>query len=727
MKRITLLCFNALVLAAALVAGPAHAVTSSADIFNAKQSLQNTAQASTPATPPTGSGKLYFKTDGLLYMLDDAGTETQIQPVLPSSDATAVVKGSADATKLLRFEIDGFTTGVTRVITWPDQNLDLGANQTKLDGIETAADVTDATNVDNAGAVMESDYNANTILKADSDNTPTVLQVDEQEILCRPQSGSIDGCTAAQIKVILALTNVQDIKVNLNAAGAPSVTDDDVAGYAVGSQWVDVSNDKVYNCVDSSTGAAVWVDITAGASGGDPDQNLFQTITTDTGTDSAADTTTDTLVLSGGTGIRTDSDGTTDTITISACDDDGDTCLKTEESADEDVIRFDTAGTQRGMFDANGLSLAAGESVNEFSADEALAGNSDDAVPTEQAVKAYVDNQTDRNQTNIINTAYRMAQATGLACIRQVDGFVDAFADETCVDTGGSTNQLYNSTSDFYYAGAGTASDTFTATLDADNVGNDNDSHRQVIPASAISTNGDFVRITLEAAATGDGLKMDNVAIVERSGSTASGTTVPTEILFSGTSGTGTVTAGNTIVSDWLEYSIDETKDYLIVMDWSTDSANDAARIITSAGSTLYRRTDFNSYNISSGSGFSTIGSSHYFAVNKIEVAGHGDLTVQANSQTASAQPTEAHLVVFQEDVAAATENTDFKGWASRDGGTTWTQVTLTDQGAGFGSQRILDGRADISGQPAGTSMKWRVTTHNAKEQRIHGVGLEWD
>ncbi len=39
---------------------------------------------------------------------------------LPVVDTTAIVKGSADVTKLLRFEVDGFTTGVTRVMTPPD-------------------------------------------------------------------------------------------------------------------------------------------------------------------------------------------------------------------------------------------------------------------------------------------------------------------------------------------------------------------------------------------------------------------------------------------------------------------------------------------------------------------------------------------------------------------------------------------------------------------------------
>lgn len=42
---------------------------------------------------------------------------------LPVSDATAIVKGSSDATKFLRFEVDGFTASTTRVITPPDADI----------------------------------------------------------------------------------------------------------------------------------------------------------------------------------------------------------------------------------------------------------------------------------------------------------------------------------------------------------------------------------------------------------------------------------------------------------------------------------------------------------------------------------------------------------------------------------------------------------------------------
>lgn len=54
---------------------------------------------------------------------------------------------------------------------------------------------------------------------------------------------------------------------NYAATTAPAVTDDSGAGYAVGSEWIDVTNDNSYVCVDASVGAAVWQQ-TNGAGGG---------------------------------------------------------------------------------------------------------------------------------------------------------------------------------------------------------------------------------------------------------------------------------------------------------------------------------------------------------------------------------------------------------------------------------------------------------------------------
>ena len=102
-------------------------------------------------------------------------------------------------------------------------------------------------------------------------------------------------------------------------------------------------------------------------------------------------------------------------------------------------------------------------------------------------------------------------------------------------------------------------------------------------------------------------------------------------------------------------------------------------------------------------------------------------MTLQSNAFAAvtPSDPTEARIVLFEEDVVSVTLNTDLKAYASRDG-TTFTQITLTDEGDYDTGRAILSGSVDISGQPAGTSMKWKLTTHNGKELKVHGVALQW-
>lgn len=46
---------------------------------------------------------------------------------------------------------------------------------------------------------------------------------------------------------------------------APTANEDSGDGYAVGSRWIDTTNDKEYVCLDASSAAAVWTETTATA------------------------------------------------------------------------------------------------------------------------------------------------------------------------------------------------------------------------------------------------------------------------------------------------------------------------------------------------------------------------------------------------------------------------------------------------------------------------------
>ena len=59
----------------------------------------------------------------------------------------------------------------------------------------------------------------------------------------------------------------------------------------------------------------------------------------------------------------------------------------------------------------------------------------------------------------------------------------------------------------------------------------------------------------------------------------------------------------------------------------------------------------------------------------------YDNMTLLSNAQTAQADPAEGRLMLYEEDVDAITLDTDLKGYVSRDGGTTYTQTPLVDDG----------------------------------------------
>ena len=106
------------------------------------------------------------------------------------------------------------------------------------------------------------------------------------------------------------------------------------------------------------------------------------------------------------------------------------------------------------------------------------------------------------------------------------------------------------------------------------------------------------------------------------------------------------------------------------------------------------------------------------------------DMTLISNATTAEATPTKGDLVMtYSNGAGTATVNTDIKAYISRDNGTTYTQATLASQGTTGGHTILTAHDLDISSQPSGTSMRYKITTHNqsaSKETRIQAVSLGW-
>ena len=136
------------------------------------------------------------------------------------------------------------------------------AEQTKFDGIEDGAEVTSTAKVNSAGAAMESDFNANTLLAANADNTPLPLTIAEQRLVGRITGGNIIGLTAAQIRTFLNI-----------AAGTTTIED----GAEVNKVWT------YSGSIDLTSGSPTSVALLSGLPAGVQTIEIhFQNISTNT-------------------------------------------------------------------------------------------------------------------------------------------------------------------------------------------------------------------------------------------------------------------------------------------------------------------------------------------------------------------------------------------------------------------------------------------------------------
>ena len=87
-------------------------------------------------------------------------------------------------------------------------------------------------------------------------------------------------------------------------------------------------------------------------------------------------------------------------------------------------------------------------------------------------------------------------------------------------------------------------------------------------------------------------------------------------------------------------------------------------------------------------------------------------------------------VMLMENNAGTATLNTDIKGYVSRDSGSTFTQGTLVDEGTWGTNKKIIAFHdLNISGQPSGTDMCYKITTHNqsgAKITKVHATSIGW-
>jgi len=316
--------------------------------------------------------------------------------------------------------------------------------------------------------------------------------------------------------------------------------------------------------------------------------------------------------------------------------------------------------------------------------------------------------------TNIMLNAFRISVVGSLTKQNMIDGVVDEFEDETGVDTSTSTNETYDAASDFYGNAGGYTADripTMTSTT---------------APSGIVSAS--FTRSGF--APHKDWKAFDDVQ----------GTS----------SGDNGWSNWNNGTSDWLKYEFSSSKviakynlhastggsNQYHPKDWTFEGWTGSTWTVldTQTNETSWGDAEVRTYTFSNSTSYisyrlnMTASNGSYLDIGEMEMMeaiAASNMTLFSNATTALAAPDDANIVIWQEDVDSVTLNTDLKAYASRNGGTTYTQMTLSEV-ASLTTGRILTGTVDISGQSSATAMKYKIETLNTKSQIIHAVALQW-
>ncbi len=314
--------------------------------------------------------------------------------------------------------------------------------------------------------------------------------------------------------------------------------------------------------------------------------------------------------------------------------------------------------------------------------------------------------------TDLFALALRVADLEGDA-LGLKDGIADPFDDETDVDTATSTNEDYDAVNHLYKPAL--SDDTITG---GTNIG---DMLNGGGLAGAFNGNTDQVSNTAAYKSTGD----LTFAYIGKDFS-ASPTTIGYVNIY-GSNNNGYINSVNPTITVTLygkngsapsSYN-DGTSLGAITFADTTDETI-PRQIMSSDMATSY---DFIWIAVTGGTGSNGINITELEFSN----AQFNNMALQSENFTADSTPATARLCLLAKPNETITLNTNLKGAVSRDGGTTFTDAVLVPQiNYSDGSILYEDPDINISGQPSGTSMRWKVTTTDNKNIELTGVVLQW-
>lgn len=381
-----------------------------------------------------------------------------------------------------------------------------------------------------------------------------------------------------------------------------------------------------------------------------------------------------------------------------------------------------------------------------------------------------------QNQKNVAVNSFRISVNATSGDNGAVDSWTDVFSDETGVDLAGSTNELYDGTADRY---SGTALSTQELILNFEDADASTSTTDESSNAHTVTFNGTAETDTAEAKFGNSSLKMTGgtnrgVDLPNTVGDYMGSTDFTMHWNFKFSSATGAQhflrkdggadssilrhTSGQGFDVDFVDSS--STKISINNVGEITDTASFHHVALIKVGSDvgLYvdgaqvgYDTDAGSYTTvatcqigdNSGAGafngwFDGIEFDDSNIFGAAPVVGLSDtitvptsaptqtrnnLTLQSNALPDPSGSEDTGFAMIVAELVSGTINTDLQALISRDGGSTFTQVTLTDDGVFSGNTRIYSGQVAITG--TFSSYKWQVKTLNNKDVFVDMVNTQ--
>ncbi len=368
---------------------------------------------------------------------------------LPSGDSGKIIRGAEFGTEFDNIQTavnsksninnPAFTGNIT--VTGTVDGRDIAADGTKLDTIETSADVTDTANVTAAGAVMDSELTNIAAVKALNQGVATT---DSPTFAAVTSTGNVTvGGTVDGRDVAADGTKLDTVETNADVTDTANVT---AAGALMDSEVTNLDQVKAFSSADYATAAqGTTADNALPKTGG----AMTGAITTNSTFD-GRDVATDGTKLDG---IEASAD-VTDTANVTAAGalmDSELTSIASVKALNQGVATTDSptfAGvTANGTVEFDGLSGTGAVTVTDILDQDDMSGNSATALATQQSIKAYVDSQVGTVDT--LAEVLSNGNATG--------GTDIAFGDnDKALFGAGSDLQIYHSGSHSFITDAGT-------------------------------------------------------------------------------------------------------------------------------------------------------------------------------------------------------------------------------------------------------------------------------